>query len=80
MAAEPFNWALDFFDVMARDNHSVALWVVHDGRPDVRLTFAELSERSSRLCNYLRRKGVQRGDRVLVMLPGSPSCGSRCWR
>ena len=68
-ATDSFNWAVDYFDVMARDNHALALWVVHDGRADVRLTFAELAERSSRLANYLRRSGVQRGDRVLVMMP-----------
>ena len=25
-----FNWALDYFDTMARDNHQPALWVVDD--------------------------------------------------
>ncbi len=68
---EPFNWALDYFDVMARHNEALALWVVADGRPDVQLTFAALSERSSRLAGYLRRCGVRRGDRVLVMLPAA---------
>ena len=71
-ADEPFNWALDYFDVLARDNQGVALWLVPDGQPEVRLSFAELAERSGRLANYLRRSGVQRGDRVLVMLASVP--------
>lgn len=68
---DSFNWALDYFDPMARANNALALWIVTDGQPDIRLTFAELSERSSRLAGYLRRSGVQRGDRVLLMLPAA---------
>ena len=32
------------------------------------MSFAELSDRSSRLANGLRSVGVRRGDRILVML------------
>lgn len=68
-ALEQFNWALDYFDVYAQDNQRPALWVVNDGGGESRLTFAELSERSNRVANFLRQVGVRRGDRVLVMLP-----------
>src|SRR5262245_39032916 len=64
-----FNWALDWFDVFARDNHRPALWIVRDGGEDVKVSFAELSERSARTANYLRRQGVRRGDAILLMLP-----------
>jgi acetyl-CoA synthetase len=64
-----FNWALDWFDVLAQGNTRPALWIVRDGGDDVRVSFAELSERSSRVANYLRALGVKRGDRVLMMLP-----------
>jgi acetyl-CoA synthetase len=63
-----FNWALDYFDVMARDNAQVALWLVDEGAGETKLTFAQLSERSNRVANAFRRLGVQRGDRVLLML------------
>src|ERR1700683_5273761 len=63
-----FNWALDYFDVMALDNRQVALWLVGEGAGETKLTFAELSERSNRVANAFRRLGVQRGDRVLLML------------
>jgi acetyl-CoA synthetase len=63
-----FNWALDYFDVMARDNGQVALWLVDEGAGESKLTFAELSARSHRVANAFRRLGVQRGDRVLLML------------
>ncbi|TCO80841.1 acetyl-CoA synthetase [Plasticicumulans lactativorans] len=65
---DTFNWALDHFDVMARDNAAPALWVVADDGSEEKLSFAELSARSNRVANFLRAQGVQRGDRVLIML------------
>ncbi|MBV9860404.1 MAG: AMP-binding protein [Alphaproteobacteria bacterium] len=63
-----FNWALDYFDPMARGNRAAALWLVDEGGAETRLSFAEMSERSSRIANHLRRLGVKRGDRILLML------------
>lgn len=65
---EHFNWALDYFDVYAKDNNRPALWIVDDQGGEQRVTFAELSERSNRVANYLRSRGVKRGDRLLIML------------
>src|SRR5215212_12063072 len=61
-----FNWALDWFDAYAADNARLALWLVTDEAPDVRLSFAELSARSNRVANALRRRGARRGDRLLL--------------
>ena len=63
-----FNWALDFFDPMARDNDRPGLWIVNEGGSEHKLTFAALAERSNRVANHLRALGVRRGDRVLLML------------
>jgi acetyl-CoA synthetase len=63
-----FNWALDYFDVMARDNAHPAVWLVDEDAGETKLSFAELSERSNRVANGLRGLGVRRGDRILVML------------
>lgn len=67
---DTFNWALDYFDPMARGNDRPALWIVDGatgtGEP---YSFAQMSERSSRIANWLRGIGVGRGDRILLMLP-----------
>ena len=65
---DQFNWALDWFDVHAKGNERTALWVVGEDGSEQRLSFAELSERSNRVANFLRAHGVRRGDRILLML------------
>jgi acetyl-CoA synthetase len=64
-----FNWALDFFDREAKGNDTPALWVVGQDGSEQKISFAEMSARSDQVANYLRACGVQRGDRVLLMLP-----------
>lgn len=63
-----FNWALDWFDVVAAGNHSPALWIVEEDGAEKQLSFQEMSARSSALANRLREQGVRRGDRVVLML------------
>lgn len=48
-----------------------ALVIAHAGGEDEVLTYAELSADSSRFANYLEQEGVQRGDRVAIMLEPS---------
>ncbi len=67
-ALDRFNWALDYFDPMARGNDRLGLWIVDEVGAETRLTFAELAARSSRVANHLRGLGVRRGDRLLLML------------
>ena len=67
-ALRHFNWALDYFDVIAAGNDRPALHLVEDdGRETVR-SFAQLSADSNRVANYLHELGAQRGDRLLLML------------
>ncbi|MBQ1100850.1 AMP-binding protein [Streptomyces sp. b94] len=63
-----FNWALDWFDVIADGNERTALHIVEEDGSEVRLSFAEMSARSDRVANRLREWGVGPEDRVLVML------------
>jgi acetyl-CoA synthetase len=64
-----FNWALDYFDGYARENSKPALWIVEDDGSELKLSFAEMSRRSNQVANFLRRHGIQCGDRIIVMLP-----------
>ena len=68
-----FNWALDHFDVMARGadgrgNQTAALRFIGPDDEDHSISFAALAARSNRVANGLRRLGVQRGDRILLLL------------
>jgi len=65
---EEFNWALDYFDVIADGNHRPALHIVgEDGTTTVR-SFADLSIASNRVANFLQHLGALRGDRLMLML------------
>ncbi len=64
-----FNWALDWFDVFALGNPGIALWVVNDDGSEQRLSFEQMRLRSNQVANHLAALGVQRGDRILLMLP-----------
>jgi acetyl-CoA synthetase len=65
-----FNFALDHFDQLAQgpEGAQLALWIVGDDGSEQKLTYAQLSERSNQVANWLESLGVQRGDRVLLML------------
>ena len=65
---ERFNWALDYFDAIARGNDAPALHIVEESGSQARLTYAQLSARSSQVANFLARLGARRGDRILLML------------
>ncbi|WP_405745871.1 AMP-binding protein [Streptomyces sp. NBC_01525] len=63
-----FNWALDWFDVIARDNDRTALHIVEEDGTETRISFAEMRRRSDRTASWLAAHGVRPGDRIVVML------------
>ncbi|MFF7718161.1 AMP-binding protein [Streptomyces luteogriseus] len=65
---EYFNWALDWFDVIAHGNARTALHLVEEDGRETRLSFGEMSVRSARFATWLRDRGVRAEDRILVML------------
>ncbi|MFJ9428019.1 AMP-binding protein [Streptomyces sp. NPDC101490] len=65
---ERFNWALEWFDVIAAGNDRTALHIVEEDGTETRVGFAEMSARSNRVANWLRARGVRAGDRIVVML------------
>jgi acetyl-CoA synthetase len=64
-----FNWARDYFDVIAAGNEAAALRVVDDAGGDETLSFAAMARRSAQVAAFLAGSGVGRGDRILLMLP-----------
>ncbi len=68
-AIDEFNWALDWFDVIAAEHPDrTALRVVGDDGSDQSVSYAQMAARSAQVANWLRGLGVKRGDRVLLML------------
>jgi acetyl-CoA synthetase len=65
---EQFNWARDYFDVIAQGNQHIALRVAMPRGPEQSLTFEALSRRSAQVANFLAAQGVGHGDRILIML------------
>ncbi|MFD7844113.1 AMP-binding protein [Nocardia sp. NPDC059764] len=63
-----FNWAIDWFDVIARGNDRPALWIVEEDGSEQQVGFAEMAERSDRVATWLAGLGVAKGDRVMLML------------
>jgi acetyl-CoA synthetase len=66
-APEQFNFALDWFDVIARERDREALRIVGPA-PTVSRTYADLACASNRVANSLRVAGLRRGDTALLML------------
>jgi acetyl-CoA synthetase len=74
-----FNWALDWFDVVAATEPTasrLALWIVEEDGTEEKWTFADLARQSNQVANWLRANGVRRGDRLILMLGNQ----SELWR
>jgi acetyl-CoA synthetase len=65
---ERFNWAVDWFDAIARDNERPALIVIEEDGSSTERSFAEMSRASDRLAAWLSAAGVAKGDPVVLML------------
>ncbi|MFF9199747.1 AMP-binding protein [Streptomyces sp. NPDC014779] len=63
-----FNWALEWFDVIAEGNDRTALHIVEEDGTETKLSFAEMARRSNQVANWLGAQGVRAGDRMIVML------------
>ncbi len=66
---ENFNFGLDWFDLIALEHPDrSALAIVEENGDTGSWTYAELSTRSDQVARWLRSLGVNRGDRVILML------------
>lgn len=68
-----FNFGRDVVDAIAsRQPDKLALLWSDESGNEQRFSFGDISRRSNQLAALLASEGVQRGDRVLVMLPRIP--------
>jgi acetyl-CoA synthetase len=63
-----FNWAVDWFDVVAEGQDRPALVVVEEDGSSTSVSFDDMRRRSNRVAAWLGAQGLQKGDRVLIML------------
>jgi acetyl-CoA synthetase len=68
-----FNWAVDWFDIIARGNEQRALVILEEadaveGKPAEWWSFDTLARRSDQVAAWLAGQGVRKGDAVIVML------------
>ncbi len=66
---ETFNFAVDVVDRWAEDADRLALICSNDAGAERCFTYAEIATASKRLASLLAARGVEKGDRVLIMLP-----------
>jgi acetyl-CoA synthetase len=63
-----FNWAVDWFDVVAEGQERSALVIVEEDGSSTSVSFDDMRRRSNRVAAWLRSQGLQKGDRILIML------------
>ena len=63
-----FNWAIDYFDFIAKNNPAPALHIVEDSGQQSQLSYSELSNRSNQVANWLLGRDVRKSDRILLMM------------
>lgn len=69
---ETFNFATDVIDRWATEKDGPALIWENAAGDECAFDYSDLSRLSKRLANVLRARGVEKGDRVIVMLPRLP--------
>ena len=70
---ERFNWALDWFDPMARGNSAPALWITGEDGREQRFSFDDMRRLSDAVAARMRAWGVKRRDVVLLMMGNEPA-------
>ena len=70
---EYFNFGFDVVDAWAaRDRNKLAMIWVNQGGDEKKYTFQDIRNLSNQAANVLLKYGINKGDRVLVMLPRIP--------
>ncbi len=64
-----FNFAYDIVDrYAAEEPQKLALVWCNDNEQEIRFTFADISRRSLQVANFLQAHGIQKGDKVMLIL------------
>lgn len=63
-----FNWATDWFDVVADGSDRTALWIVEEDGSEQKVSFDAMRRRSDQVAAWLHDLGVAKGDHVMLML------------
>ncbi|MEI2776743.1 MAG: AMP-binding protein [Tetrasphaera sp.] len=63
-----FNWAIDWFDAIARGNDQPALIIVEEDGRRQEVSFDAMATASDQIAAWLAGHGIGRGDSVIVML------------
>jgi acetyl-CoA synthetase len=63
-----FNWAVDWFDVIARGNDKPALVIVEEDGRRTEVSFDAMATASDQVAAWLGARGIGKGDSVIVML------------
>lgn len=70
---ESFNWGFDVIDRWGREKGSGTALVFANDEADVRkYSFSEISKQTSQIANLFAKRGLKRGDAVMLMLPNTP--------
>ena len=66
---EKFNFAFDVVDVLGREKpEKLAMLHLDNDMNERRFTFQDMKKESARAANYFKSIGIQRGDRVMLVL------------
>ena len=66
---EKFNFAFDIIDELGRKKpEKLAMLHVSEDGTERRFTFQDIKKKSARAANYFKSLGIQRGDRVMLVL------------
>lgn len=69
---ETFNFGVDVVDRWARERDGPALIWENEAGEERHYRYSDLSRLSNQFANVLRRHGLAKGDRIIVMLPRLP--------
>lgn len=72
---EKFNWATEIFEgihVKERGDQLALIWTDMDTDAEAQYTYKELAANGNKLLNFLRKKGVEKGNNLYMLTPIVP--------